>query len=448
MSKPRDSPLPDRVIDGRSTRFRRDVDRGASEFSAEFGDALRAGDGAWAESVARRSQVAGLPVAAVYARVIEPSLYLVGDLWEQGRLSVADEHLATVICHRVLAVLHSTLRGPPRNSRERVLLATPEGQRHALGLRMAADVLEGAGFTVCHLGADVPGDALKQAVRRHQPSVVGLSVTTDSGVDSLLAAIKAVHAVRPGTQILLGGQAVPRELLEAGTMFAADAEAVVPVIEELLESDSAHAAAPIRRGPRVLRAIKGPGPGPVKEQLTRAAADIGDVARDHSRLAERYRLLAFEDQLCALPNRRGFEDRFRELAEQHVPARGAPPLVVMLLDVDHFKTINDEFGHDAGDRALQRVAQTLRTQLREHDLSARLGGDEFAALLPGVEPATAMRVAERVRETISAETKEPHLTVSVGLARFDGSRRRTLISADQLLYEAKRRGGDAVLLAG
>jgi len=442
----REGSLGDRVIDGRSTRFRRQIDRGASEFSEEFGDALRAADGAWAESVARRAQAAGLPVGAVHARVIEPALYLIGDLWARGELTVGDEHLATVICHRVLAVLHSTLRGPPRNSRERVLLATPEGQLHALGLRMTADVLEGAGFTVAHLGADVPTEALRQAVKRHQPTVVGLSLTTQAGEEALLEAIEVVHAARPGTQILLGGQAVPRRLIDDGATYAADSEAVVPVIEQLLDAEASPSS--LRHRPRVLRALKGPGPGTRQEQLTRAAADIGEVARDHARLAERYRLLAFEDQLCALPNRRGFEDRFSELAEQHVPKRGAPPLTVMLLDVDSFKAINDEYGHDAGDRALQHVARMLRTQLREHDLAARLGGDEFAALLPGVEPAEAKQVADRVRTTISAESTEPRLTISVGLARFDGSRRRTMMSADQLLYEAKRAGGNSVLLGG
>jgi diguanylate cyclase (GGDEF)-like protein len=241
---------------------------------------------------------------------------------------------------------------------------------------------------------------------------------------------------------------VPERLIGPGVRRVRDIEAVEETVEELLREG----LPPERRARRTrpLRLPRAHAAEPVSpdEQLVRAAEEIGDVARDRARLAERYRVLAFEDELCALPNRRAFDDRFRDLVELHRPGAG-PPLMVMLLDLDDLKAINDEHGHGAGDAALQMVARELRAHLREQDLPARLGGDEFGALLPGLEPAGAILVAERVCGAIRDATEDalPAVTVSCGVARYDGDRRRTLIRADQSLYDAKRAGRDRVLLA-
>ena len=85
----------------------------------------------------------------------------IGELWEHGELTVADEHAATGLSYRALLPLQEPLQIAPPRSRERVVLAAVEGQTHVLGLRMVADVLEGAGFEVLYLGADVPSGALR-----------------------------------------------------------------------------------------------------------------------------------------------------------------------------------------------------------------------------------------------------------------------------------------------
>lgn len=446
----------DRVRDAATPSFRRQADRDAALLGAGFADALLAGDGGRAEAIALRARSAGLSLAAVHGRIITPAMYVVGDLWERDEIGVADEHLATVVCHRVLAALHATIRGLPRRKGASVLLATPAGQRHALGLRMVADVLESTGYAVTHLGADIPDGALHDAVRRHRPDVVGLSLAMLEGLDSLERAIGAVTAADPATALLIGGQALPDRLLCDGVCQVTDIEAVATAVEEL--SGGRRDRSDERGGLARARARRAEPPPPptvttcaaasTEEQLVRAAEGIGDVAREQARLADRYRALAFEDELCELPNRRAFDDRFRELAEVHgLP--DAPPLMVMLLDLDDLKLINDAFGHDAGDLALRLIARALRDHLREQDLPARLGGDEFGALLPGVEPHAAVEIAERVCAAIRAgfgDDPSP-ITASCGIARYDGDRRRTLIRADESLFDAKRAGRDRVLLA-
>ena len=94
--------------------------------------------------------------------------------------------------------------------------AAVEGQHHVLGLRMIADVMEGAGFDVLYPGADVPVDALRRFAGEHGPSITGLGFAISVGVGVLAESIQAVHEACPGTQIMLGGRAVPAGLVEAG----------------------------------------------------------------------------------------------------------------------------------------------------------------------------------------------------------------------------------------
>ena len=124
-------------------------------------------------------------VAEVHARVITPAMYWIGELWKRGAITVADEHVATAIAHRVLASLYSSQTNRPLDVRDTVLLAAPAGEHHGLGLRIVGDLLELSGFHVVYLGADTPADALAAAVAEHEPSLVGLSLTMPLGSSSL-----------------------------------------------------------------------------------------------------------------------------------------------------------------------------------------------------------------------------------------------------------------------
>ena len=126
---------------------------------------------------------------------------------------------------------------------------------------------------------------------------------------------------------------------------------------------------------------------------------------------------------------------------------------LLVMDVDHFKNVNDSFGHDAGDEALKLISQSIKSTLREVDLVGRMGGEEFSVFLPGIAPDRVFLVAERIRVTVKAANFCPEgiscdLSISIGGATFV---RRTSFSelyklADRQLYDAKRNGRNRVEL--
>jgi diguanylate cyclase (GGDEF)-like protein len=131
----------------------------------------------------------------------------------------------------------------------------------------------------------------------------------------------------------------------------------------------------------------------------------------------------------------------------------ANPLALALIDIDHFKLVNDTYGHLVGDKALRAVADALRSQLRVYDLAGRFGGEEFAILLPQAREVDALALAERARQHIAAmaipvndnDESGPSLklTISVGVAALDGESRSLtdmLTAADSALYYAKETG--------
>ena len=156
---------------------------------------------------------------------------------------------------------------------------------------------------------------------------------------------------------------------------------------------------------------------------------------------------AFTDHLTGLANRRRFERQLeREVARTR---RYGRPFCLLLLDIDHFKLVNDNHGHDAGDEALRQLANALQAGTRGIDTAARIGGEEFAIILPETDCARGLEVADRLREEIKA-TEIPaagHITVSIGLAECtpaSGDGRELFIAADAALYEAKHIGRDRV----
>ncbi|HLL46742.1 MAG TPA: GGDEF domain-containing protein, partial [Longimicrobiaceae bacterium] len=171
------------------------------------------------------------------------------------------------------------------------------------------------------------------------------------------------------------------------------------------------------------------------------------------RSARRLRMVALTDELTRLPNRR----HLLLLAAEQVSAareRGAG-FAVLALDVDHFKRINDRFGHDVGDAVLRRVAASLRSALREGDHVGRTGGEEFVAVLPGAGGSAAAEIAERVRGSIERTDfgdLHPGLTVTISVGAAvrepgDADFAATLRRADDTLYRAKSAGRNRVEMA-
>jgi diguanylate cyclase (GGDEF)-like protein len=163
--------------------------------------------------------------------------------------------------------------------------------------------------------------------------------------------------------------------------------------------------------------------------------------------------LALHDGLTGLLNRRALHEHAE--AELSRAARSATPFSLILLDVDHFKSINDQYGHAAGDAALRLVANTLTQQVRAYDAVGRWGGEEFLILLPNTALAEARAAAERIREAIEAarlplvEGGGVRLTASLGVAMLADhqSLHELTQQADAALYRAKQAGRNQVRLA-
>jgi len=171
------------------------------------------------------------------------------------------------------------------------------------------------------------------------------------------------------------------------------------------------------------------------------------------RLKERHKRLAARDGLTQLYNRRAFDERLAKARAREERQGGR--FAVLLLDIDHFKKLNDTFGHPAGDAALKHTARVLEDHLRQGDEAARYGGEEFAVILPGADAAGALLLAERVRAAIAKsqvvfEGARLSATVSIGVSVWpdDGKELDALLAAaDRALYAAKQEGRNRVVPA-
>lgn len=167
---------------------------------------------------------------------------------------------------------------------------------------------------------------------------------------------------------------------------------------------------------------------------------VRKVKRQNRQLDE----LSRRDTLTALDSRRYWQEQAALLLDQC--AATGEPATLLMIDIDHFKTINDRYGHAAGDDVLRATAEVIHHSIRGHDAAGRLGGDEFAVLLRGTDVEAAGIVAQRIREGVQALQVDsaPGLrpTVSLGLAKTTGAAglRAWLEAADRALYQAKSRG--------
>ncbi|MEH6493572.1 biofilm regulation diguanylate cyclase SiaD [Halopseudomonas sp.] len=188
------------------------------------------------------------------------------------------------------------------------------------------------------------------------------------------------------------------------------------------------------------------------ERLNKQLRQLEKVARISDRYQNMMRDLnealheaSTHDALTGLPNRRLLVDRLKKEAERY--ARYKRPFTIAMLDVDHFKAINDQYGHELGDSALTEIARVLDAEIREQDLCGRWGGEEFLILLPETQADAAARVMERVRTaiehlTIRAQTDSVTVTISIGIAEYQAgeSYSETINQADHALLVAKRGG--------
>jgi len=170
----------------------------------------------------------------------------------------------------------------------------------------------------------------------------------------------------------------------------------------------------------------------LQDELASKCRDLDRMNRDLEKKGLELEQLARVDPLTGLYNRRYFEERFYvEFARSQ---RYRVALACLMLDIDHFKRINDTYSHQAGDRALKELALAMRRTLRDVDLLARYGGEEFVAVLPETSPQDGRLVAERLRASVS------NLVFEQGIADPEG----LLRAADDALYKAKETGRNRV----
>jgi two-component system cell cycle response regulator len=191
----------------------------------------------------------------------------------------------------------------------------------------------------------------------------------------------------------------------------------------------------------------------VREMLAVIANQVA-ISLENGFLYKKMETMATTDGLTGLTNHRSFQERFLDLLERAQRHQGK--VALLLCDVDHFKKVNDGYGHPVGDEVLRRVSRVLKEVPRKIDVPARYGGEEFAVLLDNVDVVQAKAVAERLRIEISkvvVDTEKGPLSVteSIGVACFpeDGRDRATLIErADLALYHAKHTGRNRVVTWG
>lgn len=189
----------------------------------------------------------------------------------------------------------------------------------------------------------------------------------------------------------------------------------------------------------------------IKKMGNEYTDEIGELTRTFYEMAGKLEKEVCHDNLTGLFNRNIFQIRLTEECAQSL--RYKHPFAVMMVDVDHFKQVNDNYGHPAGDKVLQDIALIMASQLRGEDCLARYGGEEFVILLPQSSKRGALHVAEKVRKKVEKhyfqidDNNTLSLTVSIGVAIFpeDTSDLKWLLAlADQALYAAKREGRNLV----
>lgn len=275
-------------------------------------------------------------------------------------------------------------------------------------------------------GAAVTSFGLGDVLGREAPELVD-SLSKEPLIEALR---RATYGEPVSVEIILGRPPTACEAIVVPTTSEAGAQALLVVGRR-------RALAPL-----------------VEQRLGELNRRYDEKVRELASLTGKLRELATTDALTNLFNRRAFIDRAQ--VEWSRARRHGHPLSVVVLDVDHFKRVNDRYLHATGDEVLKVVAYTLRTTVRSSDIPARLGGEEFVALLPDTSETGAAMLAERIRARLAQQqVSAPNgdaitVTASAGVACSDrpfASFPELLAAADAALYRAKADGRDCVRLA-
>jgi MerR family transcriptional regulator, light-induced transcriptional regulator len=173
---------------------------------ATYRQALASGDARTALATIDGLIDAGVEFDELCEEILAPALYEIGELWETGRINVADEHLAAAISETVVASI-GAIAAAPFDSRPRILVCATDGEGHAIGARMVAEAFAAADWSVRYLGASTPPDAVAAAVAAHDVDVLALSTTMSANLGAAAETIALARQAVPGLRVVVGGQA-------------------------------------------------------------------------------------------------------------------------------------------------------------------------------------------------------------------------------------------------
>lgn len=391
------------------------------------------------------SGVLGVHLSWEWARTVEQTVFSLGQrskgvetfiLNRQGQILLAPQG-------KVATLLPARLASTAATGGE--LMAWPDGQAYLTAVIPTRGLgsYAGLGWTVVVRQAEAQAYAPVQAIR-HTVLVMGAGFALLFALFGIWLASRISRPLRHLTSAAAALQAGRNERpLPDGRPFAETSR---------LARSLTHLVDTLRSEQAKLASLN----ASLEQQVSQRTEALDAVNRHlYSALEERQRLvkqletLANTDSLSGLLNRRAFQDRAAlEMGRQE---RQGGPLAALTFDIDHFKRINDQYGHEGGDAAIQRLASVCQGLLREIDVLARFGGEEFVALLPDSDAEEAIAVAERLREAAEALQIEGYgepirLTVSFGVAQWRSgmSIDNLLARADQALYQAKHGGRNRV----
>lgn len=272
-------------------------------------------------------------------------------------------------------------------------------------------------------------------------AAIRLGVAGAAATVALIAAIAIGHLTR---DLHPYGTAAPQFVVWLTQEYLAIV-AVVAVGLALLLREIADQREALRRNKRELQAAN----EALERRVDERTSELNEVNQDLRSANEQLAAIAATDELTGIANRRQF--RTEAQRELHRLRQSHETAAMIMVDLDRFKSVNDQYGHEAGDKVLRAIVEPIHQTIRPRDLFGRMGGEEFVILLAGVDLTTATHIAERVRATIAGLAIEHrgrtiHVTASFGVSQWDGEGGLDDLfrCADGALYRAKERGRNRV----
>ncbi|HSB70113.1 MAG TPA: diguanylate cyclase [Candidatus Methylomirabilis sp.] len=402
-------------------------------------------------------------LAVVVLLALQSTISVIDDVVEEATRELAFVLRLHIQVQRVSLSMHDYLTHGPGDpgARHRFLQASREADSLFRGVAMAPFALAEERALVraaqeeWQRSKDI-GESLLDPSRRLWETAATQDLSRlDAHIERALGLLNQVHELTQGemdARLDLAHRVRRRVLFIILAVFALGVAAVI-LVDTLLARSILRPLHALEQGADRI------GAGDLSHRVDVLSRDeLGQVGRTFNVMAERLAKsqsileeLSTQDPLTGLYNYRVFHSRLAE--EEERSRRYAHPFSLLMLDIDHFKTINDTHGHLAGDEALRAVAGLIRQEVRPVDLVTRYGGEEFALILPETSSAGALATAERIREIIAAHPifltsgQAVTLTASIGVATYPeaaGSAERLISAADQALYRAKAGGRNQV----